>query len=198
MKILAFVDLHADMNALKKIKAKIKKEKVELVLCGGDMSIFGDNLFSIMRKINDLGVPVLTIHGNHEFYEEIRHLSSRLKNIINLHKKLYRKKGFIFLGYGGGGFSLTDPKFTKTMSVLMKKVKKGEKVVLMTHAPPYGTVLDKINRSHVGNKSITSFIKKAQPLLFICGHIEECDNQTAKIGKTKIMNPGYQGKVITI
>ena len=197
MKILAFADLHGDLNALKKIKAKVKKEKVELVLCGGDMTIFGSQFNIIMKKINELGVPVLTIHGNHELAAEIKLAASKLKNIIDLNKKLYKKDKYVFLGYGEGGFALSDPEFTKTMNILMKKVKRGDKVILMTHAPPYGTKADLIGE-HVGVKNITAFIKKRQPILVICGHIEECAGKSDKIGKTKIINPGYQGKVIRI
>lgn len=198
MKILAFTDLHGDLDALRMIKHQVRKENIKLILCGGDMTVFGHNLLPIMKKISELGAPVLTIHGNHEYPEDVKLAASKFKKIIDLNKKIYRTNGYVFLGYGDGGFSLTLPDFRTSIEKLMKNVKKDEKVIFLLHPPPYGTKCDLKYEGYVGTKTITSVIKKFQPQLVLCGHIHEGEGQTDKIGKSIIINAGHEGKIIEI
>ena len=44
MKILAFVDLHGSLNALKRLSKQIKSKKPDIIVCAGDISIFENNL----------------------------------------------------------------------------------------------------------------------------------------------------------
>jgi putative phosphoesterase len=198
MKILAFVDLHGNLTTLKKIVQRAKKEDIDLLISAGDMTIFGSKLRNILQKLNKVNKSILIIHGNHEMDKELEKACSRFKNCIFLHKKNYRKNNHIFLGFGGGGFSLVDKEFEKTGKKFEKLIKKDDKVILITHAPPYNTNIDKINKSPCGNKSIRNFIKKTKPDLAISGHLHENAGKEDKIGKTKIINPGYKGKVIVV
>jgi Icc-related predicted phosphoesterase len=102
------------------------------------------------------------------------------------------------MGYGGGGFSFIDKKFEKIAKRFKKLIKKDDKIILVSHAPPYGTKVDMIGREHCGNKSIRKFVDKEKPDLVICGHLHECAGKEDKIGKTRIVNPSYKGKVIEI
>jgi Icc-related predicted phosphoesterase len=66
----------------------------------------------------------------------------------------------------------------------------SSKQVLVTHAPPHKTKLDKIFLGlHVGSKVIREFIDNFQPDLAVCGHIHEARG-VDHIGKTLIINPG--------
>ena len=58
--------------------------------------------------------------------------------------------------------------------------------------------MDKLNGSFVGNKSYTSFIKKHQPDVVLCGHIHENAGKEDKIGKSRILNPGPTGMLINL
>ena len=109
-----------------------------------------------------------------------------------------RKDGHLFMGYGGGGFGFTDKNFEKIAERFKRLIREDDKVILVTHAPPYGTKTDKIGKEHCGNKSIRKFIEKEKPDLAICGHIHECAGKEDKIGKTKIVNPGWKGKILEI
>jgi len=69
------------------------------------------------------------------------------------------------------------------------------KFILVTHNPPFGTKLDKVETGeHVGSKVIREFIEKEKPLLAISAHIHEAGG-IDKIGKTTIFYPGvaYEG-----
>ena len=109
MKLLVFVDLHASFKVFKKLKEKIKKQKPDIIVCAGDLSIFEQGLSYILKIFNKFKIPFLVIHGNHETQTTLKKLSSKLKNIIFLHKRSYISDNYLFLGYVVGGFSQTDP-----------------------------------------------------------------------------------------
>lgn len=191
MRILAFVDMHGSLRAYRKIAQKAKR--VDLIVCAGDISFFEQNIPQIVKKLRDIKKPILIVHGNHETKEVMNLLSSG--NMKFIHKKIHKHKKYNFLGYGGGGFSLTDKEFERWT----KKIKKGiRNIILVTHAPPHGTKVDRIIETHCGNKSITKFIKKNKPKLVICGHLHENAGVEDKIGKTRVVNPGPFGKVINL
>jgi len=201
MKLLAFVDLHGSSKALKKIKEKSKK--ADIIICAGDLTIFETNLDKLLFQLDKLKKPVLIIPGNHESEDSINQLSKMFDNIINIDEKPYETNNHIFIGYGGGGFSMVDKHFIKTSKKFEKKIRKfrtdkEKKAVLVTHAPPYKTNIDKILGEPCGNKSIKNFIIKAKPDLAISGHLHETAGKEDKIKNTIVINPGPYGKIIEI
>ena len=84
MKILAFTDTHADIEDLDKIKAKALKEKPDLLICCGDISVFGNGLNFALSFINDLKIKTLIVKGNHETAKALESACSKFKNLINL------------------------------------------------------------------------------------------------------------------
>ena len=58
--------------------------------------------------------------------------------------------------------------------------------------------LDFVPEKHVGNKDYRKFIERVNPKLVICGHIHETVGLTDKIGKTKVINPGWEGIVVEL
>jgi len=200
MKVLAFTDLHGDLNALKEIIKKAKKQNPEVIICAGDISIFGDNFAYFVNEINELNTPFLLIHGNHEDDALIKSSERMFENVKDLHKAHFVKNDYLFFGFGGGGFSLVDKEFeqiaTKFKKIIFKL--KIKKIVLVTHAPPYKTRVDAIHGEHAGNKSIRNFILDVKPILAVCGHLHENEGKEDKIGKTRVINPGFSGKILVI
>lgn len=90
---------------------------------------------------------------------------------------------------------------------MMEKVKDPSKVILNTHAPPYGTNLDnaplldkdlkpvvrggEVVMTHVGSNSVRKIIEEFNPLIGIHGHIHE-SRAFNKLGNTLVLNPGSQ------
>lgn len=192
MRILAASDIHGNLKALRELKEKSKF--ADLVLIAGDFTIFEQNIKQILTKINQLG-KVLIIPGNHESLKSIKYVNDYFPNIINIQEKIHHHKVPIF-GMEGNGFGTIDPYFEKISSQVLPIVK-GQPFILMTHAPPYKTELDKLERSsHCGNKSIRKFIERAKPKLAICGHIHENHGKIDQIKNTQIINPGPTGMLI--
>ena len=200
MKLLAFVDLHASFKAFKSLKEKIKKQKPDVIICAGDLSIFEQGLNHLLKEFNKFKIPFLIVHGNHETQSSIRKLSSKLKNIIFIHNKQYILDDCLFLGYGGSGFFKIDPDFKRISGKFRKIIEKNKdkKRVLITHAPPYKTKLDKIDGHYFGNKTIRQFLKRTKVDLLVCGHFHETAGKEDKVGKTKTVNPGPYGKILRV
>jgi len=198
MKILAFIDMHGSITALQKIKEKSKN--ADIVVCGGDLTVFEQGLEHILSELNKLGKDILLVHGNHETEEELKMLCKKYKNLHFIHNNPFIKQDIIFLGWGGGGFSENDKDFEKQSKKFIDILKKNKEkaYVFITHAPPYGTKLDAIGRMHHGNRSFTKFIKGNHIDLVICGHLHENHGKIDKIGKSTIINPGPQGLLINI
>ncbi len=194
MKVLIFTDTHGSERALRELKQKAKG--VDAVICAGDISIFEEGMTRLLSQLNKFKVPVFMIHGNHEDKGDLERACSRFKNIKFIHNKSISFDDIIFLGYGGGGFVKKDPVFEKAMNKF--KNLKGKRFVLITHAPPYDTKLDELMEGHCGNISIRRFIEQFKPEVAVSGHIHENDGKTDYIGKTKVINPGYKGKIISL
>jgi len=201
MKLLAFADIHGSQTALKRIEYKFGSQNPDLLVCAGDISIFEHGIGIILRKLNRLGKKIIMIHGNHEDDTTFRKYSKIFKNIIFIHKNYHIENNILFLGFGGGGFTMTDKDFEKIAKTRFKKIikeNKDKKIILVTHAPPYGTKLDRLGKNHVGNKSFRNFLVKYGVDLAISGHLHENFGKEDKISKTIVINPGPFGKIIEV
>jgi len=198
MKILAFVDLHASLIGFSALKKKVKEKNPDLIVAAGDMTIFADNLEYIMEKIAKFKLPTLVIPGNHEEGTPLAEVCKQHENLIYLHKRTFLINDILFIGHGGGGFSFTSPDFEKWISKIKEKIKQHNKIILITHQPPYKTRLDEIYGQHVGSKTYRKFIQQytERIKLNICGHLHECQRKHDKIGKTRVLNPGPLGVII--
>lgn len=194
MKILAFVDLHGSKKSLAKLKKRAKK--VDLVVCAGDFTIFGSDEKSMIEEMDKFGKPVFLIHGNHEDDSEVRKECKKAKNVIFIHSKKVQFGEFLFIGWGGGGFSTKDKGFEKFSKGLKRE--KGERWILVTHAPPYNTKIDHIYEESAGCRSFRKFIEKEQPEMAISGHLHENAGKYDKIKKCFVINPGHEGRILRI
>lgn len=193
MKLLAFVDIHGSITALNRIEYLVKKHNPDILLCGGDVSIFEQYLGIILKKLASLKKPLYIIHGNHESENTMKKLCERHNNVFFIHEKIKEFDKFSLAGYGGGGFSQVDKRFEK----FAKKIH-GKNMILMTHAPPYKTKLDHVHNTHVGCKSFRKFITTNNVILAISGHIHETAGKQDKIGNTLLVNPGPFGVIIEL
>ena len=201
MKILAFTDIHGSLTALKRIEIKAKHQNPDLLVCAGDISIFERGIVGLVRRLNKLNKKIIMIHGNHEDSPTFAKLAKIFKNIIFIHRSYYIENSILFIGYGGGGFSIVDKGFEKAAKEKFKDIIKNhhdKKIILVKHAPPYKTRLDKLMQGHCGNKSIRHFVDKNKIDLLICGHLHENFGKEDRIGKTKVINPGPFGKIVEI
>jgi len=118
--------------------------------------------------------------------------------VVYLHKGSYQLGEYVFFGYGNQGFAIEEKEFENVVKQFKKSLKKNDKVILVTHGPPHGTELDYINGRHAGCKSITNFIKEFKPAVSISGHFHETFGVKQVLGKTLMINPGPEGKMLLL
>lgn len=194
MKILAFCDIHGSMAALKAVKDKAKD--ADIILCLGDMTIFEQGLSKILSELDKIGKPVLVLPGNHEDAWRLKKVTDKSKNLYFMDGGIFETDELTILGAEGNGFSLKDKAFEELGKRFEKMMEKGKRYVLMTHAPPYDTKLDKLMEGHCGNKAIRDFILRTKPECAFSGHIHDNFGAKDKLGKTLLYNPGPKGMLI--
>lgn len=202
MRILFFGDIHGSKTHLNRILEKSRE--ADVLVCIGDLTVFEHDLEMILRQLNSTGKPLLTVHGNHESSSSMAAASVGLKNTHFIHKTHHIIDDVIFFGYGGGGFAIMDNKFDivadlfiKDLKNLEKKNNKSYKIILITHAPPHHTALDYLGEN-VGCKNFRKFIEHNQPVIAVSGHIHETFGFQDKILNTLLINPGPDGRIISI
>lgn len=197
MKVIAFTDLHGDLKRLKHLEGMIKVKKPDMLICAGDFTLFGRNINSIAKKLNDFKIPVVIIPGNHETGEEVKDISKKFKNLKNIHHIIYEKNDYTFFGMGQGGFSQKDKEFEKLFPTIKKKINPETKLIIVSHAPVADTTTDNIDGEHAGSISLRKFVELTNPVLVVVGHLHECEHTEDKIKNSRIINPG-DGEFITI
>jgi len=198
MKILAFSDTHLEKKAVKEL---IKKSKdADIIICAGDISWFGTGLKKILKSLNNkIKKPIYIIHGNHEDKKTLAKICKPLKHIHYVDKKVKKINGYTFFFWGGGGFAQRDKKLETAMIKFKKTLKKGDKVIFVTHGPAYKTALDLLPwAGHVGCKSQRKFIKAIKPILHISGHLHEHMYEYDTLWDTVLVNVGASGTLIEI
>ena len=72
-------------------------------------------------------------------------------------------------------------------------------LVLICHAPPYGTELDQIEPGlHGGSTAVRDFINSYHPNHFFCGHIHEAEGKAIEMGRTHARNVGKKGYLLEL
>lgn len=199
MKLLCFTDIHSDLDAIDGIIEKAKKEKVDFLVCAGDITNFGNNFNLIIKKF-DIGIPMVIIPGNHELPGQIKGAEKKFNFVHDINGKSFSSDSIVFFGCGGSSFTpfhTPNELKIKNFNETLKFGGTAKKLVFVVHDPPFNTKLDLLDE-HVGNIAVRKFIEKYSPVYCICGHFHENEGKRDKIKNTIIINPGYKGEIIEI
>ena len=194
MKILVISDVHSRSSIIDRLGKKIHGIDIDLVLIAGDLTHFGTlkESLNILNRFKKYFSKVVFIPGNCDPPELLEFKDDN--DLYNIHCRSLGYKGYIFYGIGGSNLTPFSTWIEYSEELLKEMILKAgmypaNKLIIVTHTPPYG-VLDKIlYGEHVGSKALRNFLEKHQPLLWITGHIHE-SRGVAKVGSTVIVNPG--------
>lgn len=187
MKILAISDTHGDSELIKKVGKLAKKEKVDLVLHGGDLTWFGENAEGIIKPITD-NSELFFVHGNHDPQEILELIEKKYSKAKSLHKNYKIRNGIGFFGTGttDWGFKEDEEQVFKELKKGHDKIKNLKKKVMLSHCPPEGSAIELLG--FPGSYGVRKAIDKFHPDVLICGHIHDGRGIVEQIGKTKVMN----------
>ncbi len=203
MKILVISDIHDSLNNVKKLR-NIERD---ITIMLGDFVEFGKpKIETVVTILEELASQTLTLYvpGNCDPPDATKDLN--VKNTVNLHARYHTIDEYVFVGFGGSnptpfntplefpddeiGNSLTNTINEVISKNIIKREELNDRLILVTHAPPRDTALDKIQSgAHVGSASIRRVIESYMPKLGLHGHIHEASGMEM-LGKTLIVNPG--------
>lgn len=200
MKILAFGDIHGDKTLAEKLAERAEKEKVDLVILCGDITYGERSTEGILGPFVARKKRVLLVPGNHETVATADFLAE-LYNATNMHGYSIKYKGIGFFGCGGadiGLFQISDDEIFDLLKKGFEGIKKSSKKVMITHVHPSGTLMEKFTTIFKGSEGVRRAVEKFKPDILLCSHVHEAEGIEEKIGKTKVINVGRNGKIIEI
>lgn len=197
LRILAVADFHGASNGELNL-VKFLERGYDCALLIGDLTDFGppEVAEDLMQRVKESGVTALSIPGNCDPKQILQVLD---KFDVNLHGRCRAMGDVNFVGLGGSNLTPFNTPFELTEAEIKEELaavgcSKGERWVLVTHAPPYDTALDKIAAgTHVGSKSIRDYVESERPPAMVCGHVHEARG-IDRLGQTLMVNPGQISK----
>jgi uncharacterized protein len=197
MKFLTFTDVHSDFSIIKRLSKVAEADDITCIIICGDFTFMGQNLRKVLEHFDKMPKPVYLIPGNHEEHTSFNEMVKSYDNITNCDRKSVKIGEYVLLGYGGGGFLLENDEYREIAREWYNKYK-NEKIILLTHQPPYGTPLDNLSIGHVGCKDIRRSLKRLLPIIALSGHIHESAGVCTEVDGVTILNPGWDGKIVEL
>jgi uncharacterized protein len=198
MKILAAGDLHGDSLLTKKLADKAFKENVDLVILCGDLTNFEASTKDIIGPFKKVNKKVLLIPGNHES-EATADFLAEFYNVKNLHGYSVKYDDVGFFGCSGVNLGIHKINEKEIFSLFKKgfdKIKYLNKKIMVSHVHPTETMIEKLSTFVPGSLGVRKAIDELKPDIMLCSHVHEAEGIEEKIGKTKVINVGSDGKII--
>ncbi|MBI4018504.1 MAG: metallophosphoesterase [Candidatus Aenigmarchaeota archaeon] len=199
LKILAASDIHEDTKAVKRLAEKAEKYEVELVVLAGDLTYFDNDWHGMIGPFLEKKKYVFFVAGNHDSIATAGLLAEKYK-INNLQDRSAVINDVGFFGCGGGNVGvnvLSDREIFDTLKRGFKKVGEAGKKIMVTHMHPARSVIEKISE-FPGSAGVRKAKEELEPDIHLCGHIHETEGLEEKIGKTRVISLGKQGRVLEL
>ncbi len=197
MKLLIFSDIHNDWKALERLLAI----EADYYIAAGDLVTWEKGIERAGEILAQRGDKVYVLPGNHESAEMVSGMCARY-GLHDLHERHIEvgKWQVAGLGYSSPTPFNTPGEYSEAqIEERLRRFADLQPLVLVCHAPPYGTLLDQIKPGlHAGSRSVREFIEKYQPAHFFCGHIHEAEGVAIEMGRTRAKNVGKAGHLLEL
>jgi uncharacterized protein len=194
MRLLAFTDIHSAFSVVENILRE--EQTADVVLLGGDLTTRGssEDVRRVIAMVQQYTPRVFAIGGNMDPLA----LETTMRDLdVSLDGRGCVIGDVGFFGISGAPLSpLRTPHEFPEANLEMtglrgwEEMKKARVRVLLSHAPPVQTSLDRIRSGkHVGSSAVRMIIERLAPDLVVCGHIHESFGVTS-MGDTLVVNCG--------
>lgn len=187
MRFLVFTDLHQKGSVIDKINDMIQRYDAEFAVCLGDVTDMGTGE-EAAELLSRIVTKVYAIPGNCDPLDFPEKISSVA---VDMHGNAAEIDGYRFVGLGGSNITIFGTPFELEEDDIYDGLEGNcdDGMILMTHAPSFGT-LDQIpSGMSVGSPAIKDIIDRYHPILAMSGHIHEAIGIVVKDGTT-FVNPG--------
>jgi uncharacterized protein len=193
MRILAFSDLHRDLDGARELVER--SGEFDVVIGAGDFASVHEGLEETIDALAAIDTPTILVPGNNETVDALREAASSWDAARVLHGEATVIEGVEFFGLGAGvpttpwdwSFDLSDEEAEGEL----RSCPAG--AVLVVHSPPHGHCDRSSGGDHLGSHAILDAIATKQPPLAVCGHIHEAWGERSRVGPTEIANLGPGG-----
>jgi Icc-related predicted phosphoesterase len=197
MKLLIFSDIHGNHQALERLMAI----EADYYFAAGDLVNWGRGLEACGKILMKRAGKAYVLPGNHESETQIATFCTQF-GFENFHGQTLKigEHHVAGLGYSSPTPFNTPGEYSEPeLAAHLARFEKLNPLVLICHAPPFDTALDRIREGvHGGSRSVRDFIDRHQPGHFFCGHIHEAEGAEITIGKTKAVNVGKRGYLLEL
>ena len=198
-KILASGDIHGDSMLAQRLADRAKKEHVDLVVLCGDITEH-ERTENIIGPFVKNKTKVLIIPGNHESFATADFLAE-VYGIKNIHGYSVKYDSLGIFGCGGANIgveSLTEREIFDTLKKGFEKIKDLKKKIMVTHVHPSESKIEHFSHFVKGSEGVRKAIDSFKPDILLCSHVHEAEGIEEKIGKTRVINVGKEGKIIEL
>lgn len=197
MKLLIFSDIHSDLKALE----GLVQTEADYYFAAGDLVSWARGLERCGEILKQRRDRIYVLPGNHESAEQIAAFCTKY-GFHDFHEKSLRVANYHVAGLGYSSptpFDTPGEYSEAELAARLARFEKLEPLVLICHAPPYGTALDQVRKGlHAGSKSVRDFVDRHQPAYLFCGHIHEAEGVSVELGKTRAINVGKRGYLLEL
>jgi Icc-related predicted phosphoesterase len=196
-RLMVFSDIHSDAHALRQAMSV----EADYYFAAGDLVNWGRGLEKMAEWMAPKARQTYVMPGNHESAADIAEFCSR-HGFHDFHGRSIEIGGVHVagLGYSSPTPFATPGEYTEEeMAKHLAPFADLKPLVLICHAPPLNTELDRIHDGlHAGSRAVRDFIEQHQPQHFFCGHIHEAEGVVIRMGATRAMNVGKKGYLLEL
>ena len=197
MKLQIFSDIHNDWKTLERLLSV----QADYYISAGDQVSWGRGLDRCGEILQPLGDKVYVLPGNHESADQVAELAAKF-GLHNFHESHIQVGKWHVAGLGYSSPTPFDTPGEYSEEDIPRRLQPFAKLtplVLICHAPPYETKLDRVRGGvHAGSRSVRQFIEEHQPAYFFCGHIHEAEGVSIEMGPTRAWNVGKKGYLLEL
>ena len=198
MKILAFSDLHRDLDQAQKLVAQ--SAEADVVIAAGDFASIHEGLEETIDALRPIDQPTVLVPGNNETEDALRSACEGWDEANVLHGGSVDLEGHLFFGLGAGvpttpwdwSFDLDEDEAASALS----KCPRG--AVMVLHSPPLGHCDRSGSGDELGSRAILEAVERVKPPVAVCGHIHESWGCESDAGPTRVLNLGPKGVMIDV
>lgn len=198
MRILAFSDLHQDLEQAERL-VEMSRD-ADVVVAAGDFASVHRGLGETIDALCPIECPTVVIPGNNETEDELRAACAGWGSATVLHGEGTEIDGQDFYGLGAGvpvtpwdwSFDLDEQEAAAMLGDLTPGA------VLVVHSPPRGHVDRDSSGKHLGSEAILEAIQEKEPRIAVCGHIHDSWGEESTVGDTRVVNLGPSGTALEV